>query len=134
MIFTPENIEKIKTGQKTQTRRIIKVGETRLANTPKYFRCVFSNGRLKWQIDKDYAVCPGRHQKQVARIVITDIHSERLHHIQLHAAQAEGYESRAAFFSAWDKINPKHPVASQPNVWVIDFFLMPEGYKEMIGE
>ena len=64
MLFKPEMIEQILNGTKCQTRRLVKEKE-RLS--------LFESGtvvqgygqRIKWQVGKKYAVCPGRGKSQV---------------------------------------------------------------------
>jgi hypothetical protein len=68
--FTPEHITAIVRGDKTMTRRAVKAGERIEYGIPDYdtgerkIFAVFSanagNGLLKWQVGRDYAVCPGR--------------------------------------------------------------------------
>ena len=76
MIFGEKSIEGILSGKKTMTRRLVKEGEelmstkrnilgsvlpySELYNRTWYFDCVQKNGRVKWQVGNDYAVCPGR--------------------------------------------------------------------------
>jgi NAD-dependent dihydropyrimidine dehydrogenase PreA subunit len=93
----------------------------------------------KYRIGKDYAVCPGRGVKQVARILLTSIRCERVGDISDEDAVAEGvYESvlggcffsirgeqfqdltpRETFLAAWKHLYPK----STPDdlVWALGF-------------
>lgn len=64
MLFKPEMIEQIVAGNKTQTRRLRKAGETAWCGhlDLQYILTVVSGsaGRVKWQVGRDYAVQPGR--------------------------------------------------------------------------
>lgn len=72
MQFKPEMVEKIVSGQKTQTRRLVKEGDI-LGNelrdsTKNNFvsnLAVWNDKGSKWKVGKDYAVCPGRGKKGV---------------------------------------------------------------------
>lgn len=140
MIFTPDNVQKILAGEKTQTRRIVKSGEelihpgfgdTVLAVSQDYLF-----GRNKWTVGHDYAVCPGRGKHQVARIRILAIRRERLQNITFDEAYAELGLSRYAFADwyhdivgyfaqIWDSINaaPGTRWEDNPEVWVLEFEL-----------
>ena len=113
MIFTPESIDLIAHGLKTQTRR--PVGEqdrceTRLGaeGIAPFFRMgrlpggdrivrVTTNGRLKWVVGRTYAMNPpppkgskARMGKQVGRILLKTIRCERVCDITGEDALAEG--------------------------------------------
>ena len=103
MIFSPENISKILAGKKTETRRIMKPGET---------ECRYKPGR-------NYAVQPGRGKYAGGRILVTEVWSEPLGWIDDNGAAAEGFKSRAEFFQNWTKLHGSTPL-KQP-VWVIRF-------------
>ena len=63
MIFTPNHIEKILSGTKTQTRRINKTNEFFGPDGDTegvYIYDEHGNSRLKWEIGRTYAVTPGR--------------------------------------------------------------------------
>ena len=132
MLFKPGLIKQIMVGHKTQTRRVLKPGEYHNWDAP-YCRefdldsgileIYHANKRLKWIVGRDYAVCPGRGQHQVARIVFDNIRQQSLVAITEADAIAEGFEDRDAFIVAWNTINPKTPFESNPAVWVIDFTL-----------
>ena len=120
MYFKPEMITAIVEGRKTQTRRIVKLGEEisgyRYDLHGERILSV-SNGRIKWELDRTYAVCPGRGKPGVwwnelldgvrewqperpgihnhwrpFRIRITAIRRERLQDISEEDARAEGVE------------------------------------------
>jgi len=65
MNFTKEEVEKILLGEKTQCRCLVKEGEKfyleEFTLTASQLTTVINmNGGVKWQVGKDYAVCPGR--------------------------------------------------------------------------
>jgi hypothetical protein len=69
MLFKPDSIDAIVRGEKTQTRRICKEAEqydeydhaVYMTTQGGAFHWNWANGkRLKWQVGRDYAVCPGR--------------------------------------------------------------------------
>lgn len=99
--------------KKTETRRQINPGE-KLLDNPKR---VEVNGRVKWQVGRTYAIQPGRSQKAVGRIRITDIKKQPLGHMRTEDALAEGYPSLDDFRQTWLQIH-KH---FDPDlaVWVI---------------
>ena len=96
MIFKPELVTKVLTGEKTQTRR-----------KADYGACRYTVGR-------DYAVQPGRGKKSVARIRITDEHRELLSLISDEDARREGFDDKAAFFAYWRRL---HGI---PEDWSLD--------------
>jgi hypothetical protein len=77
MIFQKESIEAILAGRKTMTRRLVKEGEYLKTgefayngwydyekNNEKELIRVVKNKRVKWQVGRKYAVCPGRGKSQ----------------------------------------------------------------------
>jgi len=101
MQFTQESIDKILAGEKDQTRRPVKPGDTAYFDDDTNSYVVFRNGRLKWKVGKIYAVCPGRGKHQVARIRILDVSREDVRRISAEDAMAEGFETRSDFFIVW---------------------------------
>jgi hypothetical protein len=75
MIFRPELTEKVLSGEKTETRRPVKEGET---------ECRYVAGR-------DYAVQTGRRRRSIGRIAVTDTRKEKLGEITHEAAVREGF-------------------------------------------
>jgi len=138
MQFTPENCDKILRGEKTQTRRVVKEGD----KAELWVGRVLHNGRLKWELDGDYAVQPGRGKHSVARIKLLDIRREPVQHITADDARAEGITldisdgdyskllldtwALEAFESLWDSINTAKGKrwADNPAVWVLQFELV----------
>jgi hypothetical protein len=109
MQFKPELIEKILSGQKTQTRRPVKPGETlepyplsALRTNEEWQLAVFlPSGQVKWGIGRTYAVCPGRGKKQVARIRVLDRRREDVRNISEADAMAEGFSNDRLFLMTW---------------------------------
>lgn len=85
MIFKPEMVEKILSGEKTVTRRPLKQLD-------------------RYQPGRDYAVQPGRGKHAVARIRVTFVHEDRLGSITEDDARREGFLSSEAFFDYWDRL------------------------------
>lgn len=106
MIFTPANARQISRGQKTQTRRPIKPGET---------KCRYKPGHT-------YAVQPGRGKPSVCRIEILTVAEQRLGDLTYQDARAEGYKIRDDFWAAWADIHGGAADLAQP-VWAITFRL-----------
>jgi hypothetical protein len=147
VIFTPEHVQAILEGRKTQTRRICKPGEEL------YDGCVFGPipaYRIKWTVGGTYAVQPGRTKPSVARIRILAIRQERLQDISEEDAEAEGCKAthpiisdefgpqipdpkpilaRMRYAWLWDRINARKGTrwADDPLVWVLTFELVKDG-------
>jgi len=136
MIFTPEHCDMILRGEKTQTRRVAKPGET----WEPYSEAVITSSyrlplphqmspvkRVKWQVGKTYALQPGRGKSEVGRIRITDIQIELgvqcMHEDEI---IAEGYSSIEEYALVWDSINTQKGTrwVDNPDVWVLTFELM----------
>lgn len=163
MIFTLENCDKILRGEKTMTRRIVRGDETinrqRLGDAGEFgyvgmkvyaeAKCpivtIHRGGRLKYQVGRKYAVCPGRGKKAVGRIKITAIRRERLQDISEADSTAEGAPKlhrfddnlymtylpmRDGFRRIWDELYGNDKVKgweANPDVWVISFELVASG-------
>ncbi len=126
MIFKDDLCQKVLDGTKTQTRRLVKIGEYKYVRlNGEVFEVCDSNNRLKWHVGNSYAVQPGRGKKAVGRIGIIKIRIEPLNAITHDDAQAEGVgRNLAAFANLWDSIHPKGKRwADNPEVWVLDFEL-----------
>lgn len=113
LIFAvPGHIEQIKSGTKTQTRRLWKSG-TVLYGTELRGK----GGRLLYAVGKTYAVIPGRGQKSVGRIRITKLQDEwRLKWegealvtvpLSVNDALAEGGYTPEEYDALWLKMYPK---------------------------
>jgi len=101
MIFGPELVEKFLDGEKTETRRLVKEGET---------ECRYVPGR-------DYAVQPGRRRHAIGRIAITNVRREKLGEITQDGAVREGFPTVRAFLDYWRRLHGK--VDPDQEVWVI---------------
>lgn len=88
MNFSPDMARAVLAGRKTETRRPVKPGED---------RCRYRPGH-------DYAVCPGRGQAAVGRIVVVHVERQVLGEVRQEDAIAEGFRGRhpiAAFARKW---------------------------------
>jgi uncharacterized protein YhfF len=144
MIFQA-TLDKVLSGEKTQTRRVVKSGEdiypenrSWRGNGEYYTQPTevynFLTNRVKYQVGKTYAIQPGRGKKAVGRIRITAIRLENLHDITEEDARAEGclgyignlddgdYMSpREAFKDVWIELHGWRGWLDNPEVWVIEF-------------
>lgn len=110
MIFQHTH-ELVLSGDKTQTRRLVKPGDELHSwweNDRVGFRKAvqMDSGRIRWEVGRTYAVQPGRGQKAIARIRITDIRREPLQAITEAEAEAEGVEPFPC--PTCDLIEPMH--------------------------
>lgn len=132
MLFRPELIEKILSGQKTETRRVVRPHEFWCAGWRAggghLSICIERNGKIrtKWQEGKTYAAQPGRGKPAVARIRLLRIGREALHDITGPAVGREGFSYLADFVKAWNEINnrPGARWTDNPRVWVLEFELV----------
>lgn len=103
--------EKVLSGEKTQSRRIVKpehqVGLTDGWGGP--ILCVTTgkvfHQKIVYGVGKDYAVQPGRTQKAIARIRITDIRHEDVRRISEEDAKAEGFTHPVEFLRVWSRMH-----------------------------
>lgn len=118
--------EKVLSGEKTQTRRIVKPktvfpsnmrstdntdgdwmwhGKVFTASACKpgtgYWGLGYTEARIKYEVGKTYAVQPGRGKKAVARIRILSIRREDVREISGQDVKAEGFDNRVAFMNVW---------------------------------
>ncbi len=127
MIFQ-HTIDKVLDGTKTQTRRLVKLGEWAwvmdkelmggvkgydLVRVP-YDKVIYAvqsvetaTGRTKWQTFSTYAVQPGRNKKSVARIRLLRMWKEDVREISLKDVKAEGFNSHVDFFKVWVSMHDK---------------------------
>lgn len=131
MIFQ-HTIDKVLSGEKTQTRRLVKVGEfaanqyglwipdlkewhRRFADllTGEYVdnraRIVVKipPARDKYVVQNSYAVQSGRGQTAIARMRIIDINREDVRNISDKDVQAEGFENPYHFWETWTAMHDK---------------------------
>lgn len=83
MIFKPEMLKKVLSGEKTVTRR----------RTSRYV------------VGRGYAVQPGRGKRHVAHIKVLGVNEECLGGISYRSAEAEGFESPSAFKAYWTTLH-----------------------------
>ena len=115
MIFRPELARLIVSGRKTQTRRPIK--DSPYGGPRK--DCPYEPG-------KHYALCPGRGQKAIDRILIKSVERQTLGDIDHQAALAEGFKSVEEFRDYWRtlyRIPDSRPTPWGTPVWAITFEL-----------
>lgn len=112
MIFQ-HTIDKVLSGEKTQTRRIVKPGEefypADMGDAAAVMHKGFSAYRLVYEVGRTYAIQPGRGKPAVARMRITDIRREDVREISWEDADAEGFVSATHFLLLWTKMHdPEH--------------------------
>jgi hypothetical protein len=107
MLFI-HTLDKVLSGEKTQTRRIRKNNHAGSFTDGTYF-AVYNTvtGYPTWQVGRDYAVQPGRGKAQVARIRITGVRLEDVREISDGDVKAEGFETASDFFITWCKMHDK---------------------------
>lgn len=108
--------------QKTQTRRVAGMNEVAIRSHHNRIVAVMHNGREKWRVGRTYAVQPGRGRRQIARIRVVRIRSERLSRISQADARAEGFADRREFMRTWERIHG--PGSRECRVWVLEFELV----------
>ena len=118
MNFKPELVERILTGQKTQTRRIV-------SDNP---RSPWYRERCALKVSRAYAVCPGRGKRGVAKVALVNRPwRQRAGQITDGDAVAEGFISRTAFIDYWRQLHGSFDPDTE--VWRIEFALIhPDDY------
>lgn len=115
MIFQ-HTIDKVLSGEKTQTRRIVKPGDVRvcvempfggwqpvkITGIGKYNQPI-----IRWEIGKTYAVQGGRKHKARGRIRVTDLRIEDVRNISEADVKAEGFRDRFHFMQTWTAMHDK---------------------------
>ena len=131
MLFKPEFIPLLKSGQKTQTRRLVKEGDKLVSEAWGVAHpdaVVTTSGHVRWMVDHTYAVQPGRGKKSVGRVLVTSIRRQRLDQMTMYDAIAEGADSSwngadclAWFRRVWNKICKVYGTRYQdnPDAWVL---------------
>lgn len=147
MIFQ-HTIDKVLSGEKTQTRRIVKPTHGITGHAEGTIITYKSIGL--WSFGNTYAVQPGRGKPAVARIRVTGLRREDVRSISHTDALAEGFDNKYYFLYTWismhdksvyremldatyDPLSPNHcPLclydrpADRYDAWVIEFELCKE--------
>lgn len=137
--------EATRSGAKTETRRVVKPGETWDAERQ---AVLLPSGRVKWRVGGEYSVVPKMYGKTFGRIRITAIEHQQLHEIDDAGSLREGIlavpfsmtvtESycnevqvknywptpRMAYEALWEYINgksKKYRWRANPSVWVLRY-------------
>lgn len=100
--------EKVLSGEKTQTRRLVRPNQLFIHVPPSVGR-LSQNGKYKaiYETGKSYAVQPARGQKAVGRIQIAGIWREDVRDISHKDAKAEGFPTKYAFLQVWTNMHDK---------------------------
>lgn len=113
--FRPTLAEKVRKGEKTQTRRLIKPYERLVkieGGTLPIIRIEIEKPnmptRIKWETGRRYANQPGRGKLAISHFRVLDIWFEDVRGISEDDAKAEGFESRLEFLGTWMEINSKN--------------------------
>lgn len=134
MIFTRDHAQQVVDRRKNQTRRPVKPGEWAFMDVDdptKILSVIGANGRLKWQVGKDYAAQPGRGVKAIGRTPpIEAIRRERLQEISALDILAEGItlDSPRIILEKWRELwnsiyGKPYRWEDDPEVWCLLFEL-----------
>ncbi len=140
MIFSNGLDDKVRDGTKTQTRRLVKEGDTIRGWSEKEIIAIYDQyDRRKWKEGREYAIQSGRGKKGNGRFRITKIRKETLQSITDADAIAEGVskimtndaewwtnEATVSFKRLWKSIQKKKGTRweDNPEVWVLEFELV----------
>jgi hypothetical protein len=109
MMIFQHTIDKVLSGEKTATRRLIKPNEYSIGLTLPmvcYHAEGHGNDRVKWHVGQSIAVQPGRGKSAVARIRIESIErDDDVRDITAEEAKAEGFDGPSRFLEAWTKMH-----------------------------
>lgn len=110
MIFTPDNMEKILRGEKTETRRV-----ARVTAAGDVIQTMYLAGRT-------YPLQPGRGKRRVGRVEVEGVRLERAGEIPPDSVQREGFATRRAFIEYVARLwNTTPEAAAERQVWAIRF-------------
>ena len=125
--------EKVLSGQKNQTRRIIRVGEIGregwdykshehcIAFVYKHddsITSVIPQRLMRYSCGDTYAVQPGRGKKSIGRIEITGIRREDVRQINDEGVRAEGFASKQEFLLIWASMHDRSFFREYSSFWV----------------
>lgn len=99
ILFKPEHVGPILSGEKTQTRRL---------------------GKKRWNVGAVHQCNTKMFGEPFSRVHILDVYQEKLGHISPDSIAKEGYGGED-YKAAWDRINPKTPWDDELIVWVVTF-------------
>lgn len=128
--FKPELLASVLIGKKTETRRISKVGDSlpiinRFGSVRSMFN-ICENGqiRLLYRIGNDYAIVPGRGQRAVGRVTVTNLGLENLFDISQESVDRECFGATPQEYI--DRFQAMYKKPSDWNPWlrVITFKLL----------
>lgn len=142
MIFSKGLHLKVLSGQKTQTRRLVKDGDEATYAVPSSeIAQVYRSGKLLWETYKTYAIQSGRGKKGDGHFRITKIRKETLQSMTESDARAEGVakiikttkgwfrnEATVSFKQLWNRIHKKSGTRwiDNPEVWCISLEVIKE--------
>lgn len=109
MNFRPELAAKVMAGEKTVTRRMVSPNP----------RSPWWEGRCSLKVGGDYAVCPGRGENQIGRVVILSTDLRPLSDIDAADIRAEGFALLVDFVRTFEKLNGGYDPDAL--VWRVEF-------------
>jgi len=134
MLFRPEMIPLIRSGRKTQTRRLVKEGDYALYGSySDTIQGVVRGNRTLWRVGNTYAVQPGRGKRGVDRILLLAIRRQLLVNITHEDVLAEGVSPERTptwklgcllrFGKLWNSIykKPGTRFLDDAEVWALTF-------------
>lgn len=148
IMFSPDMLELVLSGKKTQTRRRVDDADTgvdvwddrvvyRYDRTPVQYTTVYQKKqrdlgwcvqdylRQKWRVGNAYAIQPGRGKKGIGHIRLCMIRLERFCDISQADAEAEGFTNPDGFFAKIRELYGADFDLTAP-CWVLSFQLVKE--------
>lgn len=101
MLFKPDLLEKVLSGEKTQTRRLVRPDDVPVLDRQEIVRVHISTGAVRYRVGSTYAGQPGRGKHAQGRIRLLSIRHEDVRQISEEDARAEGFENRVDFWRCW---------------------------------
>ena len=120
MIFQHTH-EQVMSGQKTRTMRLVNKGDVQVCGQ------IIANfgtdqARIRFMENKTYSVQPGRGQKSIGSIRVTEINSVSPNQLTISEIFEEGFQTRAEFYRAWKKMHGQDSLNLA--CWVLHFDLV----------